>query len=300
MDFFFGRKSKTAESVGGTSTATWQSLTGNSTEIKHFDTQQPDGDGSGFLHPESTMERNLAYRSSEWDKERSAQQLELSDVHDKSTVGCCQRFLEFLIKLLHVIDFAASIALIVYGSLMDTQFENPAMAAVAFCLILGTLHLITSLLGIISYVSSSCRRIGLVASAFFGPYMAVTYLIMVVALAITSSGFYQYLEDNKDVMYVKDVENVERLMPLIEALLVCLSFLETARFCVVYKIKARLAQHDSNDILIPSSSPYGRSEAASPNASMTEALLEDQVESEAVSTGGASRSTSEKPIWWDS
>ena len=158
-------------------------------------------------------------------------QLELEDVDDGSKEGLCHRLNLIIIKALHVIDLCAGIGFIVYGSLMRTRFATPAMAAVTFCLILGSFHLASSLLGIISYLVASCKRFGLSISAFFGPYFALVYATMVISLAANSSGFLQYLEDHKTEMFLKDstVENAERLMPLVYSFLTIFIFLEASR-----------------------------------------------------------------------
>ena len=56
--------------------ASWTSVT-DSRSVKHTNPfESPsDGDGSGFLHPESTLESNRELQSSSWAKERSAQQV---------------------------------------------------------------------------------------------------------------------------------------------------------------------------------------------------------------------------------
>ena len=90
-------------------------------------------------------------------------------------------------------------ALIVYGSLLETQFEEPAKAAVVFCLILGTIHLVTSLLGIISLFMKGCSRFCLMISGYVGPYIALVYFTIVISLLVDSSGFLLYLDDHKEV-----------------------------------------------------------------------------------------------------
>ena len=60
------------------SQTSWTSVT-DETDAKHTNPfESPhysDGDGSGFLHPESTLESNRELQSSAWAKERSAQQV---------------------------------------------------------------------------------------------------------------------------------------------------------------------------------------------------------------------------------
>jgi len=283
--------------------ASWTSVADESTDVKHtnpFESpQHSDGDGSGFLHPESTLESNRELQSSSWAKERSAQQLELEHVDGISQEGICHRINLFIIKSLHVIDLCAGIGFIVYGSLMRTRFATPAMAAVTFCLILGSFHLASSLLGIISYFFASCKRFGLSISAFAGPYFALVYLTIVISLAANSKGFLQYLEDHKTEMFLKDstVENAERLMPLTYSFLAVFIFVEASRFRTLFKLKEHLIRRDSNNALTPRAAGFA-------NESLTKALIEDRGDrgdsgTVTSSRAGGSAAVSETPSWWD-
>lgn len=209
--------------------------------------------------------------------------------------------IEFLIKSLQVIDASFGIALIVYGSLICTQFEQPAMAAVTFCLIFGTIHLVTSVLGIVSIFVKVFSRFGLLISAYIGPYISLVYFTMVISLLADSSGFLHYLDDNKEVMYLGPnvAENCRKLLPLFYTLLLGLGLLEASRFCVLVKIRERLCQRDAADPLIPRSHNTGSSPSSANNA-LTEALLEED-ESERLETGGGAveRETTGTPNWWE-
>lgn len=174
-------------------------------------------DGSGFLHPESSLSSNRddlllssEEQHTEWSKERTSQQLELEDVHNNNRAqpGCCGKLIELLIKSLFIIDIAIGITLIVYGSLLLTQFTDPAMAAVIFCLMMGSIHVLTSSLGIISLCKSGCQRFGLIIAAYIGPYIALVYFTIVIGLMADSSGFLQYLEDNHEVRGIYLVSNL--------------------------------------------------------------------------------------------
>ena len=173
-----------------------------------------DGDdsGSGFLHPESALPSNRSLSTSnEWTKERSSQQLELADVHPQIRAGCCKNCTEYIIKALHILDVCLGIALIVYGSLLLTQFTEPARSAIVFCLTYGPFHFLTSLAGILSFSSfftqgkwtrccGCCSKYwGLGLSAFVGPYFALVYITIIIALAFDMSGFLMYLDDHKEV-----------------------------------------------------------------------------------------------------
>ena len=173
----------------------------------------------------------MALGQSAWAIERQSQQLELEDVHRREYMGCCSKLLEWMIKTLHVIDVFLGLTLIIYGSLLQTQFEHPARAAVLFCLLFGSILLTSSAVGIFSYASPSCSRWGLLVSGFVAPYLSVIYVTMIIALVGDSSGFFMYLEDHHDVMYFGEdvVENLESSMPLVYGTLGILAGLEFAR-----------------------------------------------------------------------
>ena len=164
--------------------------------------QSIDNDGSGFLHPESSLSSNRDLDTTSWSKERTSQQLELENVHNNNTnQKCCSRLIEYTIKSLFVIDICIGIILIIYGSLILTQFdkESAAMAAVIFCLLFGSIHFTTSLIGSISLFWSGCKRRGLILVGYIGPYVALVYFTIVIALLADTSGFLQYLDEHKEV-----------------------------------------------------------------------------------------------------
>eukprot|EP00970_Alexandrium_tamarense_P000577 scaffold69_cov198-Alexandrium_tamarense.AAC.17 len=127
-------------------------------------------DNNEFVHPDGSG-------SSAWTKERQSQQLDLEDVHNSRKAGRCSKCLGHLIKGLHVIDASMGIAMIVYGSLLCTQFDEPAMAAVLVCLLLGGIHVATSAFAIVSYATKRCSRCGLLVSAYTAPYIAMLFVL---------------------------------------------------------------------------------------------------------------------------
>ncbi|KAL7518245.1 hypothetical protein ACHAWX_003093 [Stephanocyclus meneghinianus] len=226
MGFF--RKSKTEPKRDDTiSTEAWQSLAsgGDSSRILHK--SGVNDEDNDFVNPEGPL--NLG--SSAWDRERQFQQTELEGIHRRKKEGCCSKFIGWTIKALHVIDICLGMALIIYGSLLRTQFEQPAMAAVVFCLILGSIILVASAAGVFSYATPICSRWGLLVSGVVAPYLAAVYVTLIIALAMNSNGFFMYLEDHHDVMYLGEnvVENLNRLMPLLYTILGMLTALELTR-----------------------------------------------------------------------
>eukprot|EP00584_Thalassiosira_punctigera_P025613 CAMPEP_0172554976 /NCGR_PEP_ID=MMETSP1067-20121228/57410_1 /TAXON_ID=265564 ORGANISM="Thalassiosira punctigera, Strain Tpunct2005C2" /NCGR_SAMPLE_ID=MMETSP1067 /ASSEMBLY_ACC=CAM_ASM_000444 /LENGTH=290 /DNA_ID=CAMNT_0013343465 /DNA_START=124 /DNA_END=993 /DNA_ORIENTATION=+ len=235
------------------------------------------GDDDGFLNPESNLPSNRSLKTSDWSRERSAQQLELEDTHDGDGPGCCGKIMERLVMGLHVINVGCGFASMVYGSLLVSKFERPAMAAAMFCLILGVVHQATSLAGIVSYFARSCSRFGLRISAFVGPYVAFIYLTIIVTFIADEGGFLKYLEDNHEVMYLSPnvAENAGRLMPMAYTFLSILGVLEAFRFSVMRKLHDRLLSLDHADDLKPKPSWYEKSKNQEKgNEVLTEALLE--------------------------
>jgi len=265
--------------------------------------QQDDGksDGSSFLHPESSLPSNRA-AASDWSKERSFQQLELSDVHPASHTKCGGRLMECLVaRILHVVDISIGIALLVYGSLLCTQFtgQSTAMAAVLFCLMLGTIHLAASLLGVLSLFTRGCSRFGLLVSGFVGPYLALVYATMLISLIFNEDGFVQYLDDHKEVMFLGQnvADNVRKLMPLFYTILSVLGLLEAVRFSVLLKLRANLLRHAEEEALIPRSND----DATLPNT-LAEALLEgdkSEMGDQTRESGVSGKETTGTPNWWD-
>lgn len=271
--------------------------------VAPFESSQDDRkpDASGFLNPESSLPSNREFATCDWSKERSFQQLELSDVHQHSQTGCCRRLMECLVtKALHTVDVSIGIALLVYGSLLCTQFETTAKAAVLFCLVLGTIHLVTSSLGILSLCARGCSRFGLLVSGFIGPYVALVYATILISLIYDQDGFVQYLEYHEEVMYLgTDIaEDVRKLMPLFYTVLIVLGSLEASRFNILLRMQERLLRHETERSLIPQSDSY-----TNRSNTLTEALLEGNEsgqggEETGESGGSMARETTGTPNWW--
>lgn len=287
---FWANKNSEPEDKPQQSTNSWQSMpTGASTNLSH------DDDGSGFLHPESSLASNRDLVRSEWSKERTHQQLELEDVYNDQ-LGCCSKAGLYTIYCLHAIDVSIGLALVIYGSLLFTQFVTPAVAAALFCVILGTIHLATSLAGIFSFIVEGCSRCGLIISAYISPYFVIVYLTIVIALIVDTSGLLQYLDDNKDQMFLGEnaAQNFKRMLPLLYTVLIVLSVLESLRFMVLFQIRQRLLRRDEADPLKPRSN-----RAAGPNNTLTEALLEESITAMdgSLETGGMGGDGEQK--WWE-
>lgn len=270
-----------------------------------------DSGSEGFLNPQSTLPSNRTLQTSDWSKERSAQQLELSDVHDRSNSpsGMCNAILEFsIVKLLHIINFGCGFASIVYGSLLISKFseQETAKAAATFCLILGVVQLSSSLMAMLSYFWGGCRRVGLKFSAVVGRYVAFVYLTIVIGLGTDESGFLGYLDENKEVLFMGPnvAAKCQKLMPLFFTILVVLGLLEAFRYPILTGVRLRLLRKDEADAFIPASNN------TTANVGLTEALLEEgggggggnNDDAASVKSGGGGavrRETTGTPNWWD-
>mmetsp|Transcript_19003 Transcript_19003/g.27060 ORF Transcript_19003/g.27060 Transcript_19003/m.27060 type:complete len:281 (+) Transcript_19003:227-1069(+) len=253
-------------------------------------------DESGFLHPESSLASNRDLVESAWSKERSNQQLDLEDVHDEQ-LGCCSKVGMFTVKTLHAIDLCLGLSLVIYGSLLLTQFETPAKAAALFSLILGTIHLASSLAGIFSFVVGSCYRYGLLISAYISPYFVLVYISIVISLVVDSAGFLKYIDDHKDQMFFGQdaAANFKRMLPLFYTILSVLGTLESMRFLVLFQIRERLLRRDYDVPLKPRST-----RSTGPNETLTEALLEGNTDADgSLETGGMGKGHGEQK-WWES
>mmetsp|Transcript_9349 Transcript_9349/g.20245 ORF Transcript_9349/g.20245 Transcript_9349/m.20245 type:complete len:324 (+) Transcript_9349:142-1113(+) len=322
MGFFKRSKKENNTSTSGDISATeWQSIASGSDSITLH---------SQSHHNDAATNNDDA--ATAWSKERSSQQLELEEnirgrrgKGDGDGGGCCifgWTPMECLIRFLHVINLFLGIALLVYGSLLLTQFDQPAMAAVNFCFIFGTVHFVTSFVGLISLFlvgrkNNSCARMGLVVSAYSGPYFAAVYLTILISLLVDEKGFLMYLDDHWEVMYFGPnvAENFKRLLPLFYTILIVLGLLEGFRVCTLFRLRDRLKRQNEEESLIPQSlsssnnnnNATSSSTAAAPgNSALTQALLEDDIETKSASAsvaaaggGKQGKETAETPNWWE-
>eukprot|EP00569_Conticribra_weissflogii_P014844 CAMPEP_0171406304 /NCGR_PEP_ID=MMETSP0880-20121228/17523_1 /TAXON_ID=67004 /ORGANISM="Thalassiosira weissflogii, Strain CCMP1336" /LENGTH=293 /DNA_ID=CAMNT_0011921977 /DNA_START=37 /DNA_END=918 /DNA_ORIENTATION=+ len=275
----------------GTSTATWQSIASvDSTLLTSVDDNH---EKNTFLNP---AEPSNHLSATAWAQERTSQHEDFRREalgEDQYKGGCCSRWTLCWIKALHVIDGSFGLAGIVYGSLLCTQFEDPALAAALFCLILGSIHLSTSMLGLMSFGSRRCTRCGLVVSGFVAPYIAFVYVTIFIALLADSSGLFSYLEDHQGVMYLGEnvVRNWERLMPLLYVLLALFSVAEVLRFVTLRKLRERLLLSDASD-------RYNTADFSTGNNDLSEALLgNDNGSVQASEVGATSVDSASK--WWE-
>ncbi|KAL7426233.1 hypothetical protein ACHAXH_000415 [Discostella pseudostelligera] len=204
------------------------------------------------------------------------------------------------------------------------------MAAVLFCLFLGTIHLFSSGIGLLSLFLLPHFHSGYRISAYMGPYLSLLYLSMFIALVVDSDGFILYLQQNAKIMYLSEnmVKNVRMWLPVVYTTLGVLGLLESIRYCVLMsEYQELVAQEAEEEGYIPrsemstssSSSRSARSNSGrlrssgrsgggrsrnnvSANETLTQALLQDSIDVEAAA-GAEETVISKNGVdpnnWWE-
>lgn len=217
-------------------------------------------------------------KSSKSDKPKLTQ--EERDARD-AKLGCCTRFTQILVKIIHFVDAAIGLTFIIYGGLMYESFDDPAMEAIIVSLTYGSILLFTSLMGVIGFSFQACNRCGLALSAWTAPFIGFFYLFVIIALAGDTETYFNYLNDHKDVMYLDDAEiaMLKNLLPFFYIVLAAFTLIEICRFFVLRKLRARLIQYDAANRRIVSShlssSNASSHRSESNRSNLTEPLLND-------------------------
>ena len=146
-------------------------------------------------------------------------------------MGCCYTFGEILVKSIHLIDGLIGLIFVVYGSLIMTQFDNPAKVASIVSLTFGSVLLFFAIMGGIGFTTKVCKRCGLALSAYMALFIAFFYLVTIITFLAAPDTFFNYLTDNKDVLYLSSAEitTLEDLLPFFYIVLVALGAMEIAR-----------------------------------------------------------------------
>jgi len=188
-------------------------------------------------------------------------------------LGCCHRFTQFLVKLIHVIDALIGLACVIYGVFIF-RFTQPAMAAVITFLTFGSLMLSTSIVGTIGFCTSICRRFGLALSAVSAAFIAFFYMFVIIALLADPDTCFNYLTANQSVLYLNDasIAMIRMWLPAIYIACACLAVVETCRFFVLRKLRNTLLRHDAAQRSI---SERSKQQQDSNRTILTAPLLED-------------------------
>ena len=231
---------------------------------------------------DSNASRQASAASSSREKKKSEPKLSQAeqDAID-SKLGCCYHTGQFLARAIHLIDALIGVVFIVYGFLIYFNFENPAIEACVVSLSFGWAMFLISMFGIIGFATKVCHRVGLVISAYLAPFIALWYLFIIIALLASPDVYFDYLTENKDVMYLTDakIATLRNLIPMFCIILGCLAAVEIARFVIGRKLRHKLLRYDSASERIAASSTSEqshssrRSKKSSRDDDMTEPLI---------------------------
>jgi len=169
--------------------------------------------------------------SSKTKKKKSKPKLTQEEQDEKDAkLGCCHYFQEILVKIVHVIDAVIGLTFLIYGILIN-NFENPAIDAVISCMAFGATMLFTSIMGAIGFYTKLCWRVGLLFSAYTAVLIAFFYTFIIIALLGGKDIYFDYLKENKSVMYLDDNEIaiLQQILPFFYIALASLAAIETVR-----------------------------------------------------------------------
>lgn len=178
------------------------------------------------------MDKGSSSESKKKKKKSSKPKLsqEEQDAKD-ANLGCCTKFEQFVVKLVHVLDTLIGLTFLIYGSLIITQFENPAMEAAISTLTYGSTLAFASIMGIMGFYTTKCKRVGLVISAYMAPLIAFFNVFALIAVLSEPDTFFDYLTTNKDVLYLNDAEiqTLKNILPFFYITLASLTAIEICR-----------------------------------------------------------------------
>eukprot|EP00580_Thalassiosira_gravida_P011340 CAMPEP_0201631708 /NCGR_PEP_ID=MMETSP0493-20130528/5592_1 /ASSEMBLY_ACC=CAM_ASM_000838 /TAXON_ID=420259 /ORGANISM="Thalassiosira gravida, Strain GMp14c1" /LENGTH=299 /DNA_ID=CAMNT_0048103089 /DNA_START=99 /DNA_END=998 /DNA_ORIENTATION=+ len=167
-------------------------------------------------------------------------------------LGCCHYFQEVLVKIVHVIDAAIGLTFLIYGCLINAEFANPAMDAVIPSVAFGATMLLTSIMGAIGFYTKLCWRVGLLLSAYTAVLIAFFYTFIIIALLGAKDTYFNYLKENKSVLYLDDDEIaiLQQILPFFYIALASLAAIETVRFFALRKLRGELVRSDAASMRI--------------------------------------------------
>lgn len=188
-------------------------------------------------------------RSEKKESARAKKSEKKQNIQDKkdSKMPCCARFAQFMAKTIHIIDLCLGLVFVIYGALIMTSFDTPAMEAAITCLAFGSLLMFTAIMGGIGLKSKACSRVGLVISAYTAPFIAFFYIVVVIALLADPDTLFNYLTEHKDVLFLNDGEiaTLKSILPFFYIALACLAAIEILRFFGLRKIRDKLNRFDA-------------------------------------------------------
>ena len=146
-------------------------------------------------------------------------------------LGPCTRFGLFLVKAIHIIDATIGLFFVLYGSLILSQFDDPAIEAAITSLVFGIVMIISSTTGVIGLTTKCCNRLGLLLSACTAPFIIWFYAFVISSALVAQDVHLDYLMEHMSVMYLNAdrIQLMINLLPLIYIIMASLALVEGLR-----------------------------------------------------------------------
>lgn len=220
------------------------------------------------------------------------------DAND-AKLGCCHKFSQFLVKIIHLLDGLIGFTFLIYGLVINFNFENPAMEAVITSLTFGSALLFSSIMGVVGFYSSRCKRVGLAISAYMGAFIALFYIFVIIAMLTSSETYWTYLSDNKDVLHLTDAQILilKQILPFFFIVVASLTAIEICRFLGLREIRHTLVKFDdANKRIIASHRSSGSGRAADSERSQGSQRSNKSKRSKGSERAGSNRTNLTQPL----
>ncbi len=146
-------------------------------------------------------------------------------------IGYCTRFGQIIVKTIHLIDATIGLVFLVYGSLIMSQFDNPAMDAAITSLTFGSIMICSSIFGVIGFTTRLCKRCGLLLSAYTALLIVGFYAFVMIAVLAMPDVIFDYLTEHMSELYLNtaQIQTLRNLLPLFYIIMASLSVVEVMR-----------------------------------------------------------------------
>ena len=208
------------------------SSSSSSSRLKDREKRRSERDSKRLSDRKSSSKATSSSSSKDKKKSKSKPKLSREEQDEKDAeLGCCHRFANVLVKIIHVVDGLIGLTFVVYGSLILTNFDTPAMEAVVATLTFGSTMLFTSIMGAVGFYTKTCNRFGLLLSAYTAPLIALFYMFAIIALLSEPTVFFDYLTEHKDVLYLNaaEIASLLQILPVFYIILASLTAVEICR-----------------------------------------------------------------------
>lgn len=173
---------------------------------------------------------------------------------EEAQPGCCQLFLQSCVNIIHLGQLIIGLILFGYGIVIalphfrkdekDGSYTHPN--ATIIIMVWSSVLIISSTTGVFSLTSTTCKRIGLVISAYAAIIIAVWNIIVALVLLLGIDHLIQYLKIHEKALYLSDGEiHHLRVYRFWYALVLALTaLLEIWRYNTLPKIRTGLLRYD--------------------------------------------------------